>query len=311
VEHQLLVALKRFGTFGNAAAIGCIARHFEISGNIGQHWRPAIWTISWCVEGSVEQYTDRCIAAILAHEQQIVTWPTQEERCQISARIRDESDFPFCIGFIDGTLFPFENKPSLDGEDWYNRKGRYGMAALIMCDDRKRIRYVYTGWTGCTHDQRVYDNSTIARRPEQFFSPSQYLLADSGYSPRPHVIPAFKRSPCRGLNAMESAFNRKLSNIRVRVEHCIGMLKAKFSSLRGLRLAIRNDREVHRCTYWIRACAALHNLLLKDPVDAEWMGAEDEDTDNENPWEGGVGVGRDLAVEGRRRRQWLMGLVLR
>ena len=57
------------------------------------------------------------------------------------------------------------------------------MAALIVCDDRKRIRYVCTGWPGCTHDQRVYDNSTIALRSEEYFSPSQCLLADSGFTP--------------------------------------------------------------------------------------------------------------------------------
>jgi hypothetical protein len=34
VEHQLLVAMKRFGTFGNGAAVGCIARHFGISGQV-------------------------------------------------------------------------------------------------------------------------------------------------------------------------------------------------------------------------------------------------------------------------------------
>jgi len=32
VEHQLLVALKCFGTFGNAASVGAIARSFGISG---------------------------------------------------------------------------------------------------------------------------------------------------------------------------------------------------------------------------------------------------------------------------------------
>jgi hypothetical protein len=68
------------------------------------------------------------------------------------------------------------------------------MTALIVCDDRKRIRYIYTGWPGCAHDQRVYNNSDIGRRPEEFFSSFQYLLADSGYSPHTRVIPAFKQS---------------------------------------------------------------------------------------------------------------------
>lgn len=33
IYHQLLVAMKRFGTYGNGAAIGTIARYFTLSGN--------------------------------------------------------------------------------------------------------------------------------------------------------------------------------------------------------------------------------------------------------------------------------------
>jgi hypothetical protein len=183
------------------------------------------------------------------------------------------------------------------------------MAALIVCDDRKRIRYIYTGWPGCVHDQRVYNNSAIGRRPEEFFSSSQYLLADSGYSPHPRVIPAFKQSTYRRLSDMENAFNHRLSNIRVRVEHCIGMLKARLSSLRGLKLLIRNERDVRRCVYWIRACVTLHNLFLEDPVEAEWMEADDEDQ-----WEqeaAGSGEARTRAEdEGKQKRQFLMDAML-
>ena len=46
---------------------------------------------------------------------------------------------------------------------------------------------------------------------------------------------------------------------------------------------------MYRCAYWILACATLHNLLLEDPVDTEWMEANDEDVDedvdDENQWE--------------------------
>ena len=34
VHHQLLVAMKRFGTYGNGAAIGVIARFFSLSGTV-------------------------------------------------------------------------------------------------------------------------------------------------------------------------------------------------------------------------------------------------------------------------------------
>jgi len=75
------------------------------------------------IEGSVEIFTNRCMAAILALESDTVFWPEKDERSEIKHRIREESGFPQCIGFIDGTLFPLEYKPLIDGEDYYSRKG--------------------------------------------------------------------------------------------------------------------------------------------------------------------------------------------
>ena len=227
----------------------------------------------------MELYTDRCIVAILSLESQVVCWPEEEEREEIKRRIRRESGFPFCLGFIDGTLFVLENKPLVDGEDYLSRKKKYGIAGLIVCDDQKRIRYAYTGWPGCAHDARVFENSALTLQRDRFFSGNEYLLADSGYNPSPQIIPAFKRLPNSSLTPDQAQFNTQLSNIRVRVEHCIGILKGRFQSLRGLRTVIRREKDVERLVYWIRACFVLHNLVLQDPVEQEWL--EDESDEEE------------------------------
>src|SRR5262249_32612653 len=39
IHQQLLVALKRFGCFGNGAALGVIARFFNISGEFSQSYK--------------------------------------------------------------------------------------------------------------------------------------------------------------------------------------------------------------------------------------------------------------------------------
>jgi hypothetical protein len=49
VHHQLLVALKRFGCFGNGAAIGNIARVFGLSGNV---LRPSYFLRFYRIRGS-------------------------------------------------------------------------------------------------------------------------------------------------------------------------------------------------------------------------------------------------------------------
>jgi hypothetical protein len=65
-------------------------------------------------------------------------------------------------------------------------------------------------------------------------------------------------------------FNTSLSKARVSVEHCIGILKGKFQSLRGLRLAIRDEGDLTRASLWIRSCVVLHNILLEDSMQEKW-----------------------------------------
>lgn len=226
-------------------------------------------------------YTNRCMVAILSLEKQVICWPDQEEKQEIKLRIKTESNFPSCLGFIDGTLFVLENKPLLDGEDYFSRKGTYGIAGLIVCDDHKRIRHVYTGWPGCAHDARVFDNSILARQPDQFFTGAEYLLADTGYTPSTQIVPAFKKPPNRGLTVDETQFNSQLSNIRVRVEHCIGILKGRFQSLKGLRTVIRQEKDIRGLVYWIRTCCVIHNLVLQDPVEQGWLDYEGEEEEEE------------------------------
>jgi hypothetical protein len=244
-------------------------------------------------------------------EREFVAWPGDEEKQEISHRIRAASGFPSCLGFIDGTLFPLAEKPGKDGEDYYSRKGSYGLAGLIVCDDQKRIRHVYTGWPGCAHDARVFENSPLALRTNQFFTGNQYLLADSGYTPSSTIIPCFKKLPYQGLSRDRKRFNSRVAHVRIHVEHCIGILKARFQSLKGLRLRINNKRHLQRCIFWIRACCVLHNFLLSDSIHEDWL--LDDDVGAEIEVEDEQWAGVNGAVEngpGVDKREQLMGIVL-
>ncbi|POM59022.1 Hypothetical protein PHPALM_36248 [Phytophthora palmivora] len=238
-----MVTLYRLGCDGNGASIGKLARHFR------------------CAEGTIELFTDRCITALIALEADVVSWPDAYEREEISARIEELSGFRQCIGFVDGTLFPFSTKPEHDSSDYYSRKGCYGMAGLVVC--------VYTGWAGCCHDARLMANC-------------------------------------------------ELYQIRVWNAHCIGILKGRYFSLKGLRLRLRNERDGERIVSWIRACVVLHNLLLYVPR------VGDSEADNPNRW---IPVAKELpdlvddgnfdnslirnaATEGKRKRLRVMRSLL-
>jgi len=57
-------------------------------------------------KGSVNDYVMQTCDAILNHCEQVIKWPSIEERRNISGRIRKAQGFVNCIGLIDGTLFP-------------------------------------------------------------------------------------------------------------------------------------------------------------------------------------------------------------
>lgn len=49
----------------------------------------------------------------------------------------------------------------------------------------------------------------------------------------------------------------------MRSEHCVGFLKGRWSSLRGLRVAISNEKLLHFATLWIIGCIHLHAFAMK------------------------------------------------
>ena len=101
-----------------------------------------------------------------------------------------------------------------------------------------------------------------------FFTEEEYLLADSGYTTTPTVIASFKKPAA--LKKENELFNHFLSKMRMKVEHCNGMIKGRFQCLRGLRNMVRHKKDHRRVVYWIRACAVLHNFLIDDGYDMEW-----------------------------------------
>jgi hypothetical protein len=53
-------------------------------------------------------------------------WPAKEERLEISARIKQRH-----FGFIDGTHLGLSTRPESCGEEYFTRKGKYAVPALL------------------------------------------------------------------------------------------------------------------------------------------------------------------------------------
>ena len=114
----------------------------------------------------------------------------------------------------------------LNGEDYYTRKGDYAIKGLVICDDAVKITWIKVGWLGSVHDNRVWSNSEIYLGRDEYFDHKENFLGDSAFSTSAVTIPAFKKGHNSSLSEEKQFFNTKLAKVRIKSEHCIGLLKA-------------------------------------------------------------------------------------
>lgn len=160
-----------------------------------------------------------------------------------------------------------------------------------------RIRAVTVGFHGSAHDSRVHNESPLKRQPERFFRAHEYVGADSAFACSCTCIPMYKKPRNGRLGAREKNFNTRFARGRVRCEHCFGVLKGKWQSLKGMRLLINNESHHERCAQWVVACMVLHNLVLEDWIDDAWLQPQPDPHGHElwddlQVWEGREDLGK-------------------
>lgn len=221
------------------------------------------------LEGSAVMWTARVIKALLDLEPQVTYWPPAAEREEIAKAFDAEFEvIGGCVGMIDGFHVVLYQRPGRDdGADFFNRKGSYSFNILGVCDHRRRLRHISVGNVGRTGDNPIWTISKPYQEPERHFTNSQYLLGDSAFVPSDHIVAMFPRSAKSELSVEERKFNHHMATGRSEIEHTFGMLKGRFSSLRGLRASITNKRDEAKVGGWIRACVVLHNLLIDNGED--------------------------------------------
>ncbi|KAF9940951.1 hypothetical protein BGZ65_005601 [Modicella reniformis] len=174
-------------------------------------------------------------------------------------------------------------------------KRDYGYNILISCDSTTRIRFCDATFPASWSDQQVLESSQLYSDSPTYFEGNEYLVADSKFSPGPNIMPMFSESELQedthqdsgkdtawnvntrpvahreqGRTAAKDAearrvFNDTLRNIHKRGLDCQRTLKARFPSLLGMRVQLKDDaasRENARM--WIIACMTIHNLVLGD-----------------------------------------------
>jgi hypothetical protein len=263
VKHQLMIFMHFIGREGE--------------NNSNQR---SVFKVS---EGHCEKARDRVVTALTNLREEYIHWPNADERKQISRRIEKDYHIPNCVGMMDGTLLELGITPRCDDKaDYSGRKFRYSLTVNVINDDKRRIRGYLAGYPGSTHDNRVWRNMRQCQRPGDFFSPGEFVVADTAYEPSNEVIPAFKSSPGMGLlqPTDKQTFNLCLASPRVTAEHTVGLWKGRCGWLRKIRMIITNEKEsLEHILNYIDATIVLHNMLIDmgsaDDENAAWD-VEDE-----------------------------------
>ena len=144
----------------------------------------------------------------------------------------------------DGTMNPLAFKPSTsDLTDYHGRKYQYSLTTMIFNDDKLRIRYYLAGHPGCTHNNPVMTNTSIAKQPDKNFNANQYVIADSAMSPSWWMVPSFKKPHNSSLPQNKEIFHKMLARARILSEHTIGLWKGWFPWLQSIRMVVTEKVE--------------------------------------------------------------------
>ena len=230
-------------------------------------------------EVTAHLYCNRCIIALVRLSSRFIRWPkpgTPEFR-RMRAEIEQQSQFPGCVGFLDGTNIVLQYGPSFYGESYYDRKKQYSFNLQAISDSHRRFTYIASGFPGSVGDATAFGETAFFNRPNVFFSqPDEYILADKAYRITRRCLTPYKEPLASRAIGGFREFNDRFTETRVTIEHAFGVLKNRWRSLRGLPIYIREKSDHGRALSWITACIIVHNFLCDYEDDRVWQVESEE-----------------------------------
>ncbi|XP_044746944.1 protein ALP1-like [Coccinella septempunctata] len=197
--------------------------------------------------------------------------PTKEKWKEIAEGFEKFTNFPNCIGAIDGKHIRII-KPVESGSLFYNYKNFHSTVLLAICDANYCFISVDIGAYGKSNDSSIFKNSRFYERlmNNELNIPDPKPLSERDQTPSPYVIvgdEAFAlmknvmRPYCgKSLTHKKRIFNYRLSRARRYIECCFGILVNKWRIFhRPLNVNIEFSEDI------IKACCVLHNYVrLRD-----------------------------------------------
>ncbi|XP_044151430.1 protein ALP1-like [Bufo gargarizans] len=255
-EERLMVTLRFLASGESFSSL-----HFQF--RLGKS------TISYIVK-------DTCRAIWNLLREEFLPHPTCQQWISIADKFYEVTQFPNCIGAVDGKHVRLL-KPPRSGSSFFNYKKYFSVILMAIVDANYKFVAVDIGAFGRTNDSRVFKNSNMGKRlySGNFGIPEPRPLPGTTNPALPFVLvgdEAFqmcgnllKPYASRGLDYRKRVFNYRLTRARRMVECAFGILTAKWRIFtRPIQLKTDTVDDV------IKACVVLHNYVLtKEPLPTE------------------------------------------
>jgi len=146
-------------------------------------------------EGTAYLYLQHCMIALIHLSTRYIQWPVpgNEDFKRRRTEIEEESGFPGCVGFLDGTDIVLPYAPSFHGETYFNQKKHYALNLQGICDSERRFSYISTGFPASVGDATVFCETEFCKTPNTYFlQPEEYIIADKAYRVTRRCITPYK-----------------------------------------------------------------------------------------------------------------------
>jgi hypothetical protein len=265
LQYQVFVALARLSSSDGGSTIRKLKILLKLS------------------HGSMLNYAERFIDAILKLESRFLKWPSPERRQQLATFGETEHGFHGFIGSMDGTHCYLKRSPGFHmypeayADTWH--KGGYGYNCLLTADHTGSIIAYLVGWPGGQGDKVLQPHTALSADPWRFLKKGEeFLFVDCGFARTMWSVPPYPGKA--GKLAHNSEFNYAMRQARCRVEHVNAILKGRLGSLNAIPIDIQCNADHKRAQRWIRACLVLHNIYVRRKDEWEFEVSDSDESDD-------------------------------
>ncbi|CAA6653761.1 unnamed protein product [Spirodela intermedia] len=220
---------------------------------------------------TVSRYFNIVLKAIGSLKDDYIRGPPPSPPPDITSDTRYWPWFKDCVGAINGTHLP----ASVPAEIRSRFRGQEELPTqniLAAVNFDLTFSYVLAGWEGSADDSKIL-NDALERENGLTVPEGKYYLVDNprmagpGFiSPYPgvrHRPPGFEDGDGDPPTSAEELFNWRHSSLRARMEHALGVLKARFRFLTSSpQFPFLTQVDI------VLVCCILHNMIIEfDPTD--------------------------------------------